>query len=202
MRRAQLIDLITEYAATRGRDAGAEPTLTLLIGGPFVDAAPEILRLVLAVELQRDFRRRMGTPAEFRAAVENGAPPADRLREAAALNVDVEEALTAFWRRATAGEPDVEVTIPAAFTRPSSNIESVGYHAETQTLQVIFKNGGAYRYGGVTPEEAAPALARESSESLGQYIVRAFVRRADAHPFVKMVPVGDPVQGALAPEEA
>ena len=31
----------------------------------------------------------------------------------------------------------------------SSNVQSVGYHLETQTLEVEFRNGGVYHYHGV-----------------------------------------------------
>lgn len=40
----------------------------------------------------------------------------------------------------------------------SSNIGGVGYDAESMTLEVVFVNGGRYRYGNVEPAEAAPLL--------------------------------------------
>ena len=44
----------------------------------------------------------------------------------------------------------------------SSNINEVGYEAETKTLQVQFKNGGVFNYPGVDPKEYVALLGAES----------------------------------------
>ena len=44
----------------------------------------------------------------------------------------------------------------------SSNINEVGYEAETKTLQVQFKNCGVFNYPGVDPKEYVALLGAES----------------------------------------
>ncbi|MDJ1182267.1 KTSC domain-containing protein [Roseofilum casamattae] len=46
-------------------------------------------------------------------------------------------------------------------------ISAVGYHAETQELEVVFNNGGVYRYCEVPQEEYEGLLA---SGSKGRYM--------------------------------
>ena len=48
----------------------------------------------------------------------------------------------------------------------SSNLSSVGYEAETQTLYVTFTNGSTYTYEAV-PEDVYQGL---SAESVGKYL--------------------------------
>lgn len=51
----------------------------------------------------------------------------------------------------------------------SSNLQSVGYDAESSTLEVEFHHGGIYQYYGV-PESAYRALM--SAGSVGSYFSR------------------------------
>jgi hypothetical protein len=51
----------------------------------------------------------------------------------------------------------------------SSNLSSVGYDAESQTLEIEFHNGGVYQYAGV-PEEVYEGLL--SADSQGKYFSR------------------------------
>ena len=45
----------------------------------------------------------------------------------------------------------------------SSNVNSIGYDAESQTLEVRFKNqSGTYRYEGVSPEKYQALMAAPS----------------------------------------
>jgi KTSC domain len=44
----------------------------------------------------------------------------------------------------------------------SSNIVAIGYHNETQTLLVTFKNSGTYAYDDVPPEEHEKLMAADS----------------------------------------
>lgn len=48
----------------------------------------------------------------------------------------------------------------------SSNIEAVGYNAETKTLTVQFKGGGTFKYGDV-PENVHAAMM--VADSVGKY---------------------------------
>jgi hypothetical protein len=48
----------------------------------------------------------------------------------------------------------------------SSNLSSVGYDPDTQTLEIEFHHGGVYQYAGV-PEEVFQGLM--SSDSQGKY---------------------------------
>jgi hypothetical protein len=49
----------------------------------------------------------------------------------------------------------------------SSNIESIGYHHETSTLHVHFKNGGHFLYHNVSPAVYQGLL---KSDSKGKYL--------------------------------
>lgn len=49
----------------------------------------------------------------------------------------------------------------------SSNVESAGYDAEEKVLEIKFRNGGIYQYGGVQPEMYAELLA---AESVGRFV--------------------------------
>ena len=49
----------------------------------------------------------------------------------------------------------------------SSNVNSIGYDADTQTLEVEFKNGAIYHYFGV-PEYEHDGLM--SADSKGKYL--------------------------------
>jgi hypothetical protein len=44
----------------------------------------------------------------------------------------------------------------------SSNIESVGYDAGKQELEIKFKNGGTYRYAGVDARKHAALMGAKS----------------------------------------
>lgn len=50
----------------------------------------------------------------------------------------------------------------------SSNVVSVGYEAETRTLEIQFKSG-VYQYAGVPPETYANLL---TAESIGRYVAQ------------------------------
>lgn len=53
----------------------------------------------------------------------------------------------------------------------SSNLSSVGYDAQTATLEVAFHNGGIYQYDGVPASTYAGLMAASSHGSyLAQYI--------------------------------
>jgi hypothetical protein len=49
----------------------------------------------------------------------------------------------------------------------SSNVDSVGYDAQTQTLEVAFKSGDIYQYSGV-PTNVYEAIM--SASSVGSYL--------------------------------
>ena len=51
----------------------------------------------------------------------------------------------------------------------SSNISSIGYHAETQTLEIEFLNGAIYQYFDV-PKHVFEELMRAPSH--GQYLAK------------------------------
>lgn len=52
-------------------------------------------------------------------------------------------------------------------TPESSNLSKFGYHAPSQTLTVVFNNGGSYQYHGV-PQSKADGLTAASSR--GSYL--------------------------------
>lgn len=62
----------------------------------------------------------------------------------------------------------------------SSNISSVGYDADSQTLEIEFHDGGIYQYAGV-PESEYEGLI--SSGSQGRYFHDNIKGR---YPFVKL----------------
>lgn len=49
----------------------------------------------------------------------------------------------------------------------SSNIGTIGYEAETQTLEVEFLNGSIYQYAGVSVEEYEAMM---NADSKGKYL--------------------------------
>lgn len=49
----------------------------------------------------------------------------------------------------------------------SSNISAIGYDADSQTLEVEFKNGAVYQYSGVPPIEHEGILYADSK---GKYL--------------------------------
>jgi hypothetical protein len=51
----------------------------------------------------------------------------------------------------------------------SSNVEAVGYDAESSTLAVRFKSGGLYHYKNVAPEAHAALM---DADSIGSHIAR------------------------------
>ena len=59
----------------------------------------------------------------------------------------------------------------------SSNVESVGYDAETQTLEAKFKHGGTYRYEGV-PQHKYQALM--AAPSIGKHL-HQYIKGAHSH---------------------
>ena len=61
----------------------------------------------------------------------------------------------------------------------SSNISSIGYSPETQTLEIEFKGGGVYTYHDV---DQAKADALMNAESVGKHF-HAHIR--NAHSFSK-----------------
>lgn len=62
----------------------------------------------------------------------------------------------------------------------SSNVQAVGYEPTTTSLDVRFRNGGHYRYAGVTPDEFARLV---SAESLG---IHLHARIKPNHPFTRI----------------
>jgi hypothetical protein len=62
----------------------------------------------------------------------------------------------------------------------SSNLSSVGYDAESQTLEIEFHHGGVYQYAGV-PEGEYEGLI--SAESQGKYFHANIKNR---YPFSKL----------------
>jgi len=63
----------------------------------------------------------------------------------------------------------VRLDVRALTVSDSSNIEAVGYHAESSTLRVWFKGGRMYDYDGVSPDQFA---AMVSAPSVGSYHAR------------------------------
>jgi len=61
----------------------------------------------------------------------------------------------------------------------SSNISSIGYDKETQTLEIEFKGGSVYTYHDVSPAKADELM---NAESHGKYF-HAHIR--NAHSFSK-----------------
>jgi hypothetical protein len=61
----------------------------------------------------------------------------------------------------------------------SSNLISVGYEPETQTLEIEFKSGAVYQYSGVPPEEFASFM---NADSKGSY----FHARIKQYPSIKL----------------
>ena len=49
----------------------------------------------------------------------------------------------------------------------SSNIQSIGYDSDTQTLEIEFIKSGAYQYHGVPPGEHEAMM---NSDSKGKYL--------------------------------
>lgn len=64
--------------------------------------------------------------------------------------------------------------------RPSTNIKSVAYDPEDQVMEIVFHDGGTYRYHGVS-EETAHGF--ETADSAGGYF-HAFVKHQ--HQFSKL----------------
>ena len=62
----------------------------------------------------------------------------------------------------------------------SSNISSVGYDVDSQTLEIEFHNGGVYQYAGI-PESEYEGLM--SSDSKGKYFHANIKSR---YPFSKL----------------
>ena len=59
----------------------------------------------------------------------------------------------------------------------SSNVDAVGFSAETGELRVRFKHGGTYSYSGVTPEKYQALMA---APSIGKH-VHTHIKGAHAH---------------------
>lgn len=47
----------------------------------------------------------------------------------------------------------------------SSNVAEIGYDEQTQTLQVMFHNGGVYNYADVSPQQHSECMAAKSKGS-------------------------------------
>lgn len=62
----------------------------------------------------------------------------------------------------------------------SSNIQSIGYDADAQILEIEFNNGGVYQYSGVPEYEHTGMM---NAESHGKYFHANIKNR---HPFVKL----------------
>lgn len=64
----------------------------------------------------------------------------------------------------------------------SSNVESVGHDAASNTLHVKFKSGGHYTYPNVTPEKHKALVG---AESVGKHLQQNIIGKKD-HPHTKM----------------
>lgn len=60
---------------------------------------------------------------------------------------------------------------PEMFPVSSSNIASVGYDADSNTVYVAFLNGSTYAYKGVSPQEFENL---KTAPSVGSYLNRNF----------------------------
>lgn len=77
----------------------------------------------------------------------------------------------------------------------SSQLKSVGYDPETQTLEIEFNSGGIYRYANVTPEMHKGLM---EGDSIGKFF-HAFIRsNPEGHPFTKLEAQGDEAKKAEA----
>lgn len=56
--------------------------------------------------------------------------------------------------------------------KPDGNIRSVGYEADTQTLEIEFSSGGIYNYAGVPPEVHDKLMHAESPGSYFSLFIR------------------------------
>lgn len=84
-----------------------------------------------------------------------------------------------------AGAEAPEVDIPLTPCE-SSNLQAFGYHVASNTLDVLFKNGGHFRFDGV-PAETAQAFHKADSKGgffaahlRGKYPSRKLGPRAEA----------------------
>jgi len=66
----------------------------------------------------------------------------------------------------------------------SSNILEVGHDPETSTLEILFKNGGVYRYAGVDADKHAALM---KADSVGAF-VHANIKGHHAHSKVDSAP--------------
>lgn len=82
--------------------------------------------------------------------------------------------------------PDMDVAIEAVEVK-SSNLAAVGYDAASETLEVAFKGGRRYRYGGVPWEVANPFGDPASGMSPGAYF-SAVIRQFAGEPSAKTAP--------------
>lgn len=75
------------------------------------------------------------------------------------------------------------MTIPPITHTPvtSSNVQSYGYHPETQTLEVRFRGGATYQYHGITHAQVAHL---KSAESVGSWVHTHLVK--PKHPHTKL----------------
>ena len=62
----------------------------------------------------------------------------------------------------------------------SSNIQSIGYDADAQILEIQFNNGGVYQYSGVPEYEHTGMM---NAESHGKYFHANIKNR---YPFIKL----------------
>jgi hypothetical protein len=77
----------------------------------------------------------------------------------------------------------------------SSQLQAIGYNAETQTLAIQFKAKGAspgslYHYSNVTPDDF---VAFRDAESIGSYFYRNIKPFKDKYPYVRIetAPTGE-----------
>lgn len=71
----------------------------------------------------------------------------------------------------------------------SSSLASVGYEASSRTLEVEFRNGGVYRYLGVSPSMHRALM---SAESKGAFLN---TRIKPHYPYVRVYPAGRRARG-------
>lgn len=62
----------------------------------------------------------------------------------------------------------------------SSNLQSIGYDSDSQTLEVEFKNGGIYQYSGVPEHEFTNVM---NADSHGKYFIANI---KDRYPYTKL----------------
>jgi hypothetical protein len=79
-------------------------------------------------------------------------------------------------------KPNTEIAI-ARTPVNSSQIESVGYHAPSKTMEIEFKGGSTYRYGNVEPHDHANLIG---ADSVGSHFHKHIKHNSAKHPYQKV----------------